>query len=389
MDFKLGYEQKSIQKAAAEFAAGEFKKDIALEHERNHTFPYDIWKKACELGFVGIHYPEEYGGQEYGVLENALVVEAFCRQDSGLGIALSDADSSAEMILRFGSNEQKKKYLIPIARGEAISSGAFTEPDHGSDITQLSCSAVKEGNEYIINGSKTFITNGPICQFAIVLCQTDSKVEPSHRGQSAILVEQGTHGFTASDVGEKMGNKMIPTGELSFNDVRAPVSNLIGQEGRGFYQAMDIFNEIRIEAAAQALGIAQGAFDRALDHVKQRKQFGKRLEEFQVTRHKLADMLIKIETTRLTVYKAAWSFDQGNIDQRLISIAKAYAGRVAVEVADEAIQLHGGYGYMLEYEVERFYRDARITEIYGGTREIQKNTIANTLLKRFNSSKNV
>jgi alkylation response protein AidB-like acyl-CoA dehydrogenase len=386
MDFKLGYEQESIQKAAAEFAVGEFKKEIALEHERNHTFPYDIWKKACELGFVGIHYPEECGGQEYGVLENALVVEAFCRQDSGLGIALSDADSSAEMILRFGSNEQKKKYLIPIAKGEAISSGAFTEPDHGSDITGLSCTAVKEGNEYIINGSKTFITNGPICQFAIVLCQTDSKVDPSHRGQSTILVEQGTHGFTVSDVGEKMGNKMVPTGELSFNDVRVPISNLIGQEGRGFYQAMDIFNEIRIEVAAQALGIAQGAFDRALDHVKQRKQFGKRLEEFQVTRHKLADMLIKIETARLMVYKAAWSFDQGNIDQRLISIAKAYAGRVAVEVADEAIQLHGGYGYMLEYEVERFYRDARITEIYGGTREIQKNTIANTLLKRFNSS---
>jgi alkylation response protein AidB-like acyl-CoA dehydrogenase len=386
MDFKLGYEQESIQKAAAEFAVGEFKKEIALEHERNHTFPYDIWKKACELGFVGIHYPEECGGQEYGVLENALVVEAFCRQDSGLGIALSDADSSAEMILRFGSNEQKKKYLIPIAKGEVISSGAFTEPDHGSDITGLSCTAVKEGNEYIINGSKTFITNGPICQFAIVLCQTDSKVDPSHRGQSSILVEQGTRGFTTSDVGEKMGNKMVPTGELSFNDVRVPISNLIGQEGRGFYQAMDIFNEIRIEVAAQALGIAQGAFDRALDHVKQRKQFGKRLEEFQVTRHKLADMLIKIETARLMVYKAAWSFDQGNIDQRLISIAKAYAGRVAVEVADEAIQLHGGYGYMLEYEVERFYRDARITEIYGGTREIQKNTIANTLLKRFNSS---
>jgi alkylation response protein AidB-like acyl-CoA dehydrogenase len=389
MDFKLGYEQESIQKAAAEFAAGEFKKEIALEHERNHSFPYDIWKKACELGFVGIHYPEECGGQEYGVLENALVVEAFCRQDSGLGIALSDADSSAEMILRFGSNEQKKKYLIPIAKGEAISSGAFTEPDHGSDITQLSCSAIKEGNEYIINGSKTFITNGPISQFAIVLCQTDFKVNPPHRGQSAIIVEQGAQGYTTSDVGEKMGNKMVPTGELSFNDVRVPVSNLIGQEGRGFYQAMDIFNEIRIEVAAQALGIALGAFDRTLDHVKQRKQFGKRLEEFQVTRHKLADMLIKIETARLMVYKAAWSFDQGNIDQRMISIAKAYAGRVAVEVADEAIQLHGGYGYMLEYEVERFYRDARITEIYGGTREIQKNTIANTLLKSFNNSKDL
>jgi len=386
MDFKLTYEQESIQKAAAEFAAGEFKKEIALEHERNHTFPYDILKKACELGFVGIHYPEECGGQEYGVLENALVVEAFCRQDSGLGIALSDADSSAEMILRFGSKEQKEKYLTPIARGEAISSGAFTEPDHGSDITQMSCTAIKEGNEYIINGSKTFITNGPISKFVIVLCQTDPQAKPTYRGQSVIIVEQGTKGFTTSDVGEKMGNKMVPTGELSFSDVRVPVSNLIGLENKGFYQALDLFNEIRIEVAAQAVGIAQGAFDRALDHVKQRKQFGRRIEEFQVTRHKLADMLIKIETARLMVYKAAWCFDQGEADQRLISIAKAYAGRVAVEVADEALQLHGGYGYMLEYEVERFYRDARITEIYGGTREIQKNTVANTLLKRFSGS---
>jgi len=202
MDFKLTYEQESIQKAAAEFAAGEFKKEIALEHERNHTFPYDILKKACELGFVGIHYPEECGGQEYGVLENALVVEAFCRQDSGLGIALSDADSSAEMILRFGSKEQKEKYLTPIARGEAISSGAFTEPDHGSDITQMSCTAIKEGNEYIINGSKTFITNGPISKFVIVLCQTDPQAKPTYRGQSVIIVEQGTKGFTTSDVGE-------------------------------------------------------------------------------------------------------------------------------------------------------------------------------------------
>jgi alkylation response protein AidB-like acyl-CoA dehydrogenase len=380
MDFKLNQEQKAIQKAAEEFAVGEFKKEIALEHERNHTFPYDIWKKACELGFVGIHYPDQYGGQEYGVLENALVVEALCRQDSGLGIALAVADSSAEMILRYGSEAQKEKYLVPITSGEAVSSGAFTEPDHGSDITQLSCSAVKEGNEYIINGSKTFITNGPISQFAIVLCQTDSKVDPPRRGQSAIIVEKGTPGYTASDVGEKMGNTMVPTGELSFNDVRVPVSNLIGQENRGFYQAMNLFDELRIEVAAQALGIAQGAFDRALLYVKQRKQFGKRLDEFQVTRHKLADMLIKIETARLIVYKAAWSFDQGDVDQKSISIAKAYAGRVAVEVADEAIQLHGGYGYMLEYEVERFYRDARITEIYGGTREIQKNTIAREIL---------
>lgn len=386
MDFKLSYEQEAIKKAAEEFAKGEFDKDVALEHEKAHTFPHEILKKACELGFVGIHYPEEYGGQEYGVLENALVVEAFCRQDSGLGIALSNADSSAEMILRHGSKKQKEKYLLPIAKGQAISSGAFTEPDHGSDITGLSTTAVKDGNEFIINGSKTFITNGPISAFAIVLCQTNPASIPAYRGQSAIIIDQGTPGFTASDIGEKMGNKMVPTGELSFNDVRVPLSNLVGQENNGFYQAMELFEEIRIEVAAQALGIAQGAFDRALAHVKERKQFGKKLEEFQITRHKLADMLIKIETARLIVYKAAWNFDQGTIDSRMTSMAKVYAGRVAVEVADEALQLHGGYGYMLEYEVERFYRDARLTEIYGGTREIQKNTIANSLLRRFNKS---
>jgi alkylation response protein AidB-like acyl-CoA dehydrogenase len=383
MDFKLSYEQESIQKAAEEFAAGEFKKEVALEHERAHTFPYEIWKKACELGFVGIHFPEQYGGQGYGVLENALVVEAFCRQDSGLGIALSDADSSSEMILRYGNEAQKERYLPLITKGEAISSGAFTEPDHGSDLTQVGTTAAKDGDKYIINGSKMFITNGPFSQFVIVLCQTNPLANPTYRGQSAILVEQGTPGFTVADVGEKMGNKMVSTGELSFSDVRVPLSNLIGQENKGFYQTMNLLDEIRIEVAAQALGIAQGAFDRALAYVKQRKQFGKRLEEFQVTRHKLADMLIKIETARLMVYKAAWSFDQGDVDPGLISIAKAYASRVAVEVADEAIQLHGGYGYMLEYEVERFYRDARVTDIYGGTREIQKNTIADSLLRRF------
>ncbi len=382
MDFRLNYEQEAIQKAAEEFAKGEFDKDIALEYERSHSFPFEVWKKACELGFVGMHYPEAFGGQEYGVFENALVVEAFCRQDSGLGIALSCADSCVEMILRCGSKEQKERYLVPVTRGEAISSGAFTEPDHGSDITSVSTTAVKDGGEYVINGSKTFITNGPVCAFALVLCQTDPS--KGRNGESVIIVERDTKGFTTSDVGEKMGNKMVPTGELSFNDVRVPISNLVGKENNGFFQAMDLFQELRIEVAAQALGIAQGSFDRALAYAKERKQFGKRLEEFQITRHKLADMLIKIETARLAVYRAAWNFDQENIDPQLISIAKTFAARTAVEVADEALQLHGGYGYMLEYEVERFYRDARLTEIYAGTREIQKNTIANSLVRRFN-----
>jgi len=382
LDFRLSNEQDGIQTAAREFAKGEFDKERALEHETAHTFPLEIWKKACELGFMGIHFPEKYGGQDYGILENALVVEEFCRQDSGIGIALSLADFSSELILRFGRDEQKEKYLIPITKGKAISSGGFTEPDHGSDITLMNTTAIKEGDEYIINGVKTFITNGTIGDFVIVLCQTDQQAKPTYRGQSVIIVEKGVPGYTTADIGEKMGIRMTSTAELSFNNVRVPVSNLVGQENRGFYHVLEFFDESRIEIAAQALGIAQGAFDRGLAYCKERTQFNKKLAEFQVTQHKLADMAAKIETARLIVYKSAWNFDQGNIDPKLTSIAKMYAGQVAVEVADEAVQLLGGYGYMLDYEVERFYRDARITEIYEGTREIQKNTIARAILGR-------
>ncbi|HDH88031.1 MAG: acyl-CoA dehydrogenase [Desulfobacterium sp. 4572_20] len=383
MEFTLDKEQEAIQKAAREFAKGEFDKEIALEHERNHTFPSEIWKKACELGFMGIHYPEKYGGQEYGIFENVLVVEEFCRQDSGIGVAISLADFSSEIILRFGNEQQKEKYLIPLTKGEAISSGGFTEPDHGSDITLMDTTAKKEGDEYIINGVKTFITNGTISDFVMVLCQTDFEAKPTYRGQSVIIVEKETPGYSRADVGEKMGIKMTSTGELSFNDVRVPVSNLVGQENKGFYHVLEFFDESRIEIAGQALGIAQGAFDRALAYCKERTQFGKKLAQFQVTQHKLADMAAKIELASLIVHKSAWNFDQGRIDPKLTSIAKMYAARTAVEVADEAIQLLGGYGYMLEYEVERFYRDAKITEIYEGTKEIQKNTIASSLLGKF------
>ncbi len=380
MDFELNTEQNSIQKAAREFATGEFDKEIALELERTHTFPSKIWKKACELGFMGIHFPEKYGGQEYGIFENVLVVEEFCRQDSGIGVAISLADFATEIILRRGNDKQKEKYLIPVTEGKAISSGGFTEPDHGSDITLMNTTATKQGDEYVINGVKTFITNGTIGDFVIVLCQTNEDAKPTYRGQSVIIVEKGTPGYTTSDVGEKMGIKMTSTAELSFNNVRVPVSNLVGEENKGFYQVLEFFDESRIEIAAQALGIAQGAFDRALDYTKKRTQFGKKLAQFQVTQHKLADMAVKIDTARLIVYKAAWNYDRGKIDPKLTSIAKMYAARVAVEVTNEAVQLLGGYGYMLEYEVERFYRDARITEIYEGTREIQKNTIASALL---------
>jgi alkylation response protein AidB-like acyl-CoA dehydrogenase len=380
MDFEFTDEQKDIQRAAKEFAQGEFDREMALELERNHAFPKSIWKKACELGFIGLHFPEAYGGQGLGILENTLVVEEFCRQDSGIGIALTLADFSSEVILRFGSEAQKENYLPPVTRGEAISAGAYTEPDHGSDITRLSTTAIRKGKEFVLNGTKTFITNGTTADHFVVLCQTNPEADPPYRGMCTILVEKGTPGFQATELGDKMGIRMTSTAELSFSDVHVPVENLIGQENRGFYQVMEFFDESRIEIAAQALGIAQGAFDRALAYAKERRQFGKRIADFQITQHKLADMHTKLETARLLTYKAAWNFDRGRIDPGLTAMAKMYAGRVSVEVADEAIQIFGGYGYITEYEVERFYRDTKITEIYEGTREIQKNTIASSLI---------
>lgn len=378
MDFELTKDQKDIQRAAREFAKGEFDKELALELDRTHGYPTELWKKACEEGFIGLHFPEEYGGSGYGCIENTLVIEEFCRRDSSFGAALMIADFASENILHFGTDEQKHKYLTPVAEGEAISAGAITEPNHGSDITRLDTSAVRDGDEWVINGVKTFITNAGMAAYYVVVCQTDP--EAGHRGQSMIVVEADTPGLTIADIGDKMGIRMTKTGELAFKDVRVPADNLIGEEGRGFYQILEFFDESRIETAAQAVGTAQGAFDRALAYVKGREQFGKKIAQFQATQHKLADMATKIELSRLVTYKAAWNFDQGRIDPTLTSMAKWFSARSAVEVADEAIQLHGGYGYMAEFEVERFYRDAKICEIYEGTREIQKNTIAGALI---------
>ncbi|MBU0544244.1 MAG: acyl-CoA dehydrogenase family protein [Proteobacteria bacterium] len=383
MDFELNKSQKEIQKAAREFAKGEFDKELALELDKKHEFPRDIWKKAADLGFIGIHYPEKYSGQGLGIMENILVAEELCSKDSTIGSCVVLSSFASECILRFGSEDLKSKYLPMVAEGKVLSAGAFTEPDHGSDITFMNTSALKEGNEWVINGTKTFITNGGIAGFFTVLCQTDHEIKPTHKGISMILVDADSKGVSTTDVGHKMGIRMMTTSEVVFKDVRVPVSNLIGVEGKGFYQVLEFFDESRILIAAQALGIAQGAFDRAIAYVKQREQFGKKIAQFQVTQHKLADMATKIELARLITYKAAWNYDQGRIDPKLTSMAKMYAARTAVEVADEAIQLLGGYGYMTEYEVERFYRDAKITEIYEGTKEIQKNTIASALLGKF------
>jgi alkylation response protein AidB-like acyl-CoA dehydrogenase len=382
MDFELTDRQRKVQNSAREFIRSEFDKDRIREWDQTHTFPREIWKKASQSGFIGVHFPPEYGGQGTGIMENILLVEEFCRGDSGVGVALSLADFSSEVILRFGTTEQKKKYLIPVARGEFISGGGYTEPDHGSDITLLFTTASKQGDSYVINGVKTFTTNGTIADFFIVLCQANPDAKPPHRGQSTLIVEKGTQGFTATELSGKMGIRMTSTAQISFNDVHVPLTNLLGTENKGFYQVLEFFDESRIEIAAQALGIAQGAFDRALDHARKRSQFGKKLADFQITQHKLADMATKVETARLLTYKAAWNYDQKRIDPKLTSMAKMHAGKTAVEVTDETIQILGGYGCLSEYDVERYYRDAKITEIYEGTKEIQKNTIASALIGR-------
>ncbi len=380
MEFELNKTQKDIQKAVRDFCKGEFDKDMILELERKHEFPRKIWQKAGELGLIGMHYPEEYSGQGMGCLECILVVEELCRNDSTMGGAIALSAFASELILHYGSKEMKKKYLPEVAEGRMLSAGAFTEPDHGSDITRMNTTAVRDGDEWVINGTKTFITNGGLAGFYSVLCQTNEDAQPYYRGMSLILVEADRPGLSTHDVGDKMGIHMMATAEVNLKDVRVPLANLIGEEGKGFYQVLNFFDESRIQVAAQALGTAQGAFDRALAYVKQREQFGKKIAQFQVNQHKLADMATKIELARLITYKAAWNYDQGRIDPKLTSMAKMHAARTAVEVCDEAIQLLGGYGYMTEYEVERFYRDAKITEIYEGTKEIQKNTIAGSLL---------
>jgi len=381
MEFVLNKEQLDIQQAAREFADTELNKDYLLELERGHKFPWEVWKKAGELGFIAINYPEEYGGQAYGLLERVLIIEEFCRQAAGAGMALALSNFGCRMIADHGSKEQKNKYLVPACRGEAITFAAFTEPDRGSDLATslLTTGAVKDNGNYIINGTKTFITNASIADFGVVLCQTDFQAKPPYHGQSIILVERKTEGIETSDW-EKMGMNSSPTCQVSFNNVRVSRDNLIGEENRGFYYSMEFLNEVRVEVGAEGTGIAQGALERAIAYSKTREAFGRKIGEFQAISHKLAEMATKIEAARLMVYKAAWGLDNGKGDPKLCSMAKWYSARVAVEVADEAIQILGGHGYMLENEVERFYRDAKCLEIVEGTREIHKNIIARYLL---------
>jgi len=379
MDFELTNRQKQIRLAAREFAEGEFP-EIAREFDRREEFPRDLWKKACELGFIGLFIKKEYGGLGLGFLEFAMVMEEFWRVDPGCGNILLTAFGS-ELIQLYGTEEQKKKYLPPLTQGKAIMGTAITEPDAGSDILSILTLAKREGDHYVINGTKQFITNGSIANYLAVFCLVHPENESRLKRFGVIIVETDCPGFGAIKLTGKLGIRASDTAEIRFSDVRVPKENLISEkEGEGFSQIMQLFNINRVIAASQGVGVAQGALDKAVKHVKQRKQFGQPISTFQAVQFKIAEMATWVEAARALTYKAGWMLDHGKVDPKLISMAKWIAGEVGVRVANDALQLHGGYGYMADYDIERFYRDAKIVEIYEGTKEIEKNTIARELL---------
>lgn len=379
MDFRLTKEQEDIKKAAREFALGEFP-ERAQEFDREETFDLNIWKKACELGFVGVFIDEEYGGAGYGFFEHCLISEEFWAVDPGIGQSLTSASFGSEILLLCGTEAQKRLVLPQIVEGEAMMATAITEPDAGSDVTGASTRAVKDGDEWVINGSKMFITNGNLAKYVNVFALTNPERPSRHERHSFILVPTDTPGYESNKLRGKLGIRASDTAELSFSDVRVPFENLIGEEGEGFKELMSFFNRTRLHVCAQGVGIARAALEEAVKYAKERHQFGAPLASFQTTQFKLAEMATRTRAARNLYYEAACLVDQGIIDHALISMAKWYAGETAVRCADEALQIHGGYGYLDEYKVQRLYRDAKIIEIYEGAKEIEKAIIAKSLL---------
>lgn len=378
---ELTAEQVDIKKAAREFAEGEFR-ERAKEFDEKEEFDPAIWKKAAKNGFVGTFIQEEYDGAGLGFLEHSLIAEEFWRVDPGCGQAVISCTFGSEMIQAFGTEEQKKTYLPPLVAGEAMIGFAITEPDAGSDVTMIKTRAEKQGNKYVINGSKMFITNGCLADHLLVYALTHPEEKDVHKKFSVILVATSTPGYEATKIHGKLGIRASNTAEISFNNVEVPAENLIGQEQRGFYQLMDFFNKTRNHVAAQGVGVSQGALEAAISHIKKRKAFGGTLSGLQGIQFKIAEMATRIEAARSLYWRSAYLLDHGKVDPGLISMAKWYAGDTAVYVTNEALQLHGGYGYIAEYDVQRFYRDAKIVEIYEGSKEVEKAVIARELLKK-------
>lgn len=378
MDFILSKEQEMARSLFREFAQKEVR-PLAVETDETECFPTVTVEKMKKLGFFGIPIPKEYGGQGCDMLTYTLCIEELSKVCATTGVIVSSHTSlCADPLLKFGTARQKEKYLKPLAKGRMLGAFCLTEPNAGTDSAGLQTKAVLEGEEYILNGSKIFITNGKEADIYLIFAMTDKTKKT--KGISAFIVEKGTPGFSFGTKEKKMGIRGSSTYELVFTDLRIPKDNRLGEEGSGFNIAMQTLDGGRIGIAAQALGIAEGAFEKTLSYIKERKQFGRPISQFQNTQFKIAEMATEIEAARLLVYRAARAKELQKRYSTEAAMAKLYASEAAGKITSMAIQLHGGYGYIREYEVERMMRDARITEIYEGTSEVQRMVIAGSFL---------
>lgn len=352
---------------------------LVEQWEEKQEIPRSFFKRMGELGFLGLRFPVEYGGQGGDYLSSLILSEELGRCGAGgVGMAVSvQSEMVSPTIFKFGTEEQKQEFVVPAIRGEKIACLGITEPNAGSDVASIQTSATRQGDYWVVNGRKTFITNGVSSDFILLVSRTSAGT--GYRGLSLLLVEKSSPGFTVSRKLNKLGMRCSDTGELLFEDCRVPLANLVGEEGRGFYHIMWELQGERIIGAANAVGRAYGAFEEALRYAQQRKQFGKSLAEFQVIRHYLADMATELEAARQFVYNVAWQFQKGEYPVKEISMAKLFVANAAFRVADRALQIHGGYGYMMEYPVQRYWRDIRLSRIGGGTDEIMKEVIAKEL----------
>ena len=379
MNFELSEEQLAVQQAARDFAQNSCLPGV-IERDREQKFPAEQIKELGELGFLGMMTKPENGGSGMDTVSYAIAMEEISKVDASVSVVVSVNNSLVCYGLeQYGNEEQKKKYLQPLARGEKIGAFCLSEPEAGSDATSQRTTAVDMGDHYLLNGTKNWITNGGSASTYLVIAQTDA--EKGHRGINALIVEKGMTGFEVGAKEDKLGIRGSDTHTLTFSDVKVPKENRIGADGFGFKFAMSTLSGGRIGIAAQALGIAAGAYELALQYSKERETFGKPIHQHQAIAFKLADMATEIEAARLLVYKAAWLKDQGMDYTEASAMAKLYASKVAMEVTVEAVQVHGGYGFVKEYHVERLMRDAKITQIYEGTSEIQKIVISRSVLK--------
>ena len=379
MDFDVTEEQLQITRLAREFAESEIAPH-ALEWDEAQEFPVDVMKKLAQLGFLGVLVPQEYGGAGLGYIEYVSIIEEISRVDGAIGLSVAAHNSlCSNHILTFGTEAQKRRYLPGLASGQWLGAWGLTEPEAGSDASGTQTTAGRDGDGYVLNGSKTFTTHGTYGDVFVLMAVTDRSRE--NRGISAFIIEKGTPGMRAGKKENKLGCRASDTSEVILENCRIPAENLLGQEGEGFINCLEILDGGRISIAALAVGMAQGALDASLKYAKQRRQFGQPISEFQAIQWKLADMATEIEAARLLTYRAAVLKNQKKRSTKESSMAKLYAGEVSVRVANEAIQIHGGYGYVKEYPVEKFYRDAKICTIGEGTSEIQRLVIARQLLK--------